>query len=80
MSDWSEEIAVATATAERTQAAEDVAEGRFDVIHAQAKASGELDHAVKTEEFHDWMAARKATDAAWGSWSVVMDSKPAGQA
>lgn len=76
MSDWAEEIAVAERTAERTQAAEDVAEGKFDAVHAQAKAAGELDHALKTDEFHAWMAARQATDAAWGLWSKVMDSKP----
>ena len=76
MSDWSEEIAAATAVAERTQTAEHVAEGKFDAVHATAKAAGELEQAVTTEEFRDWMAARHATDAAWGTWSTVMDSRP----
>ncbi len=76
MSDWSEEIAVATAVAERTQAAENVAEGKFDAVHATAKAAGEPEHAVTTGEFRDWMAARHATDAAWGTWSTVMDGRP----
>jgi hypothetical protein len=76
MSDWAEEIAVAETAAERTQAAEVLAEEKFDAVHAEAKAAGELDDALKTEEFRDWMAARQATDAAWGVWAGVMDSKP----
>jgi hypothetical protein len=76
MSDWSEEIAVAEAAAEQMQAAERDAEDRFDVVHAQAQAAGTVGEALKTPEFHDWMAARRATDAAWGTWSVVMDNKP----
>ncbi|MGE0330499.1 MAG: hypothetical protein AB7P37_07375 [Ramlibacter sp.] len=76
MSDWSEEIAVAEATAEQKQAAEREAEDRFDAVHARAHAAGEVGAALKTPEFRDWMAARHATDAAWGNWSVVMDSKP----
>ncbi len=71
MSDWQENIAAATAAAEKMQAAEGIAESRFDAVHAQPDA-------VSTEEFRDWMAARHATDAAWGTWSQVMDSKPAG--
>lgn len=78
MSEWSEKIAAATAAAERTQAAEAVAEEKFDAIHAQATASGDVASAVKSGEFHAWMAARHATDAAWGLWSTVMDSRPAG--
>lgn len=76
MSDWEEEVARAATMAERTQAAEAVAESRFDAIHAQAKAAGELANAVKTEEFRAWMDARHATDEAWGAWSVKMDAKP----
>lgn len=76
MSDWTEQVAEAEAAAEREQAAEAVAESRFDAIHAIAEAKGEADQVVKTAEFRDWMAARGATDAAWGAWSTVMDSKP----
>lgn len=76
MSDWAENVAAAEAAAEKMQAAESLAEGKFDAIHAQAKATGDLDQATRTEEFHDWMAARHATDAAWGSWSEVMDARP----
>ena len=76
MSDWAQDIAVAQATAERTQAAEHVAESSFDRVHAQAKAAGTVDRAVESEEFSQWMAARHATDAAWGVWSTVMDARP----
>jgi hypothetical protein len=76
MSDWQHDIAAATAAAEQKQAAEAVAEAKFDAIYVLAEASGKLEQAPTTEEFRDWMAARKATDAAWGSWSEVMDSKP----
>jgi hypothetical protein len=76
MSDWAEEVAMAETAAERRQAAEAVAEGRFDVVHAEAKAAGDVQNALKTEEFRAWMAARNATDAAWGAWSVKMDEKP----
>jgi len=77
MSDWALDIAVAQATAERTQAAEHVAESSFDRVHALAQAAGTVERAVETEEFNQWMAARHATDAAWGAWSTVMDAKPA---
>jgi hypothetical protein len=77
MSDWSDNIAEATAEAERVQAQEAVAEARFDAVYAQSEADGTPERAPTSEEFHLWMAARKATDAAWGSWSMVMDSKPA---
>ena len=76
MSDWAEDYAAATATAEETQAAEVLAEGRFDVVHDKAQAEGNKVHALMTDEFREWMAARQATDAAWGVWSTVMDAKP----
>ena len=76
MSDWQADIAAATAAAEQKQAAEAVAEAKFDAVYVLAEASGTPEHAPTTAEFHDWMAARKATDAAWGSWAEVMDSKP----
>ncbi len=76
MSDWSEEITAAETVAEQKQAAEREAEDRFDAVHARAHAAGEVGAALQTPEFHDWMAARHATDAAWGNWSVVMDNKP----
>ncbi|MEO7391617.1 MAG: hypothetical protein ABIU58_05550 [Ramlibacter sp.] len=78
MSDWTQDIAEAEAAADRTQQAEQQAESRFDQVHARAKAAGAVDDAVKSSEFGQWMAARHATDAAWGEWSRVMDAKPAG--
>lgn len=78
MSDWMEDIARATATAQQTEAAEGVAEERFDAAHARAAAAGDVTQALSSHEFTDWMAARNATDTAWGAWSGVMDSKPDG--
>ena len=72
MSDWKEELAVAEAKAEQFQAAEAVAEQKF---YAVKEAVGSRDEAVKTPEFGEWMEARRATDAAWGAWSQVMDAK-----
>lgn len=77
MSDWQDEIAAATAAAEQKQAAEDAAEAKFDAVYVLAEAAGNKEHAPTTGEFRDWMAARRATDAAWGTWAEVMDSKPA---
>ena len=76
MSDWSEDIAEAEAAAERTQAAEDMAEARFDAVVAMAQSTGEPSQGRSSEELQHWLAARRATDAAWGTWSEVMDSKP----
>lgn len=76
MSDWANEMETATAVAEQMQAAEAVAESRFDEVHARAQAAGDLAQLRSTGEFHEWMAARQATDAAWGTWSQVMDNKP----
>ncbi len=76
MSDWSHNVAAATTAAEDTQAAEVRAEQRFDEAHARAQAAGNVAQARDTTEFRDWLAAREATDAAWGQWALVMDSKP----
>ncbi len=78
MSDWSQDVAAATSAAEHSQAAETRAELRFDEVHAQAQAAGDVAQARSTTEFRDWLAARKATDTAWGQWAMVMDSKPHG--
>ncbi|MBI2771660.1 MAG: hypothetical protein HYX47_18690 [Burkholderiales bacterium] len=77
MSDWMEAAAQAEAVADNKQAAEELAEKRFDAVHSRAQAAGEPGSAVNTEEFRQWMAARGETDAAWGAWSTVMDAKPA---
>ena len=76
MSDWANDMKVAEAAAASTQRAEEAAEGRFDAVHAQAEANANTAHAVTTDEFREWMAARHATDAAWGAWSVLMDARP----
>lgn len=75
MSDWSEELAAAEAQAERFQEAESQAEQKFHLVREQAEQSGDADKAIETPEFHDWMNARRATDLAWGSWSLLKDAK-----
>jgi hypothetical protein len=75
MSDWAEQIAAAEAHAEGKQAAEHVAESRFDAVHAAAKAKGDVDQALQSDELRSWMASRHETDAAWGAWATVMDAK-----
>jgi hypothetical protein len=76
MSDWTQEVALAEAEAGRLQAAEDVAEQQFDAVHSQAQANGDKHAALKSPEFDAWMSARRATDAAWGAWSLIMDARP----
>lgn len=76
MSDRTEEVARAEAEADRLPAAEALAEQRFQAVQAVARASGKPDEALPSPEFKEWMAARHATDAAWGAWAVVMDTKP----
>lgn len=73
MSDWTEEVAAAEAHAQRLQTVEEAAEERFYTLKASV---ADRDEAVKSPEFSDWMAARRATDEAWGAWSQVMDAKP----
>ena len=77
MTDWATQVAAAEAVAHSTQAAEQLAESRFDAVHDQAQAAGAVQQALATQEFKDWMAARHASDAAWGAWAVAMDARPA---
>ncbi|MBX3586011.1 MAG: hypothetical protein AB7I35_17890 [Ramlibacter sp.] len=80
MSDWAQDMAAVTAVAEQRQAAEAAAEQRFDAIHAEATQAGQLEQVHQTPECRDWLAARHATDEAWGSWAQLMDRKPDTQA
>ncbi len=76
MSDWTAEVALAEAEADRLQAAEEVAEQKFQALHSAAQAGGDKHGALQSPEFEQWMSARRATDAAWGAWSLVMDARP----
>ena len=78
MSDWDERLKAAEEGAEQLQAAEDAAEERFKALHVAAVPQGKGQEALQSEEFHSWMATRRATDAAWGAWAVLMDAKAAG--
>jgi hypothetical protein len=73
MSDWDERIKAAEAGAERLQAAEEAAEASFKAAHGDAQPQ----EAMKSDEFHSWMATRRATDDAWGKWATLMDAKSA---
>lgn len=78
MSDWTQELAAAEADAERFQAAETQAEQKFHLVREQAEQAGNGQQALESPEFHQWMNARRATDLAWGSWSLLKDGKPRG--
>lgn len=56
------------------EAAEERAEQRFDHLHASLEAAGRVQEATQSPEFHDWMAARARTDAAWGRWAMAVDA------
>lgn len=74
MSDWETQLKAAEAGAELSEAAEQVAEGKFKAVQAHGNDAEALDSA----EFRTWMASRHETDEAWGKWATVMDAKPAG--
>jgi hypothetical protein len=76
MTYWTKELAAAEAEAERFQAAESQAEERFHIVRAQAEESGDAQRALESPEFQQWMNARRATDLAWGSWSLLKDATP----
>jgi len=78
VSDWTEHLAAAEAEAERFEARESRAEELFHVVRAEAQAAGDADRALQSEEFERWMDARRATDLAWSSWSLLKDAKPRG--
>lgn len=75
MSYWTEELAAAEAEAERFEASEAQAEQMFYLVRAEAEAAGEAERALQSEEFERWMHARRATDLAWSSWSLLKDAK-----
>jgi hypothetical protein len=75
--EWNEAVAAAEAAAEQRQAAEESAHQRFDAARARCEAAGRADKVTETPEFEAWMAARHASDEAWGAWAMAMDAKPA---
>ena len=75
--EWIATVAGAEAAAQDKQNAEERAHDRFHAVREQALADGRKQSVTETPEFHDWMAARHATDAAWGAWAMAMDAKPA---
>ena len=71
---WTEELAQVEAAALRVEALEREAEQRFQDVRAEALARGEAEPTHGTPELAAWMAARAATDDAWGRWAQVMDA------
>ncbi|HEX7889605.1 MAG TPA: hypothetical protein VF522_09625 [Ramlibacter sp.] len=75
--EWSAAVAAAESAAEEKQAAEEIAHERFRAVRAEIETSGSNVQVTDSPEFHRWMAARHASDAAWGAWAMAMDAKPA---
>jgi len=75
---WIAASAAAEAAAQQKQIAEEVAHERFRAVRAEMESAGGSAQVVHTPEFQYWMAARHASDEAWGAWAMVMDAKPAG--
>lgn len=75
--EWTTAVAEAEASAQQKQAAEDEAQRSFHRVREQIQAAGRLGEETSTAEFQQWMAARHASDEAWGAWAMAMDAKPA---
>jgi hypothetical protein len=75
--EWSAAVAAAESAAQAKQAAEEIAHERFQAARAEIEAAGNSGQVTETPEFRDWMAARHASDEAWGAWAMAMDAKPA---
>lgn len=75
--EWTAAVAAAEAAAQQRQDAEELAHARFHAVRAEIEAAGESADVTHTPEFHAWMAARHASDEAWGQWAMAMDAKPA---
>lgn len=76
--EWTTAVAEAEASAQQKQAAEDQAQRSFHDMRDRMQAQGRLGEETNTAEFRHWMAARHASDEAWGAWAMAMDAKPAG--
>jgi hypothetical protein len=75
--EWNDTVAAAEAAAEQRDSAELAAHERFHAARARCEAAGRGDKVTETPEFQEWIAARHASDAAWGAWAMAMDAKPA---
>jgi hypothetical protein len=73
--EWTAAVAAAEAAAEQRQAAEEIAQARFHAVRSELEAAGRGE-VTETPEFREWMAARHASDDAWGAWAMAMDAKP----
>jgi hypothetical protein len=46
----------------------------FYRVRDQAEQAGDAQRVLQSQEFERWMNARRATDLAWGSWSLLKDA------
>jgi hypothetical protein len=67
-------VAAAEAAALRRDDAEGLAYDRFTTARATIEREQSTMKPTDTKEFLDWMAARRATDEAWGAWAVAMEA------
>ena len=74
--EWTAAVASAEAAAEQKQSAEEIAHQQFLGARAEIEAGERAEQVTETPEFHAWMAARRASDEAWGAWAMAMDAKP----
>lgn len=75
--EWQEALGQAKAAALRIEALEAAAERRFDQAgKAGPDADSGAADALRRRELDAWLAARRATDAAWDRWAGLVDSRP----
>jgi hypothetical protein len=69
------DVAAAEAAALRRDGVEEIAYGRFKTVRASIEQDKTGMNPTDTKEFLDWMAARRATDEAWGAWATAMEAQ-----
>lgn len=74
--EWTTAVAEAEASAQQKQAAEDLAHRAFQQLRERIESAGRLGTEVDTPEYREWMAARHASDEAWGAWAMAKDAEP----
>jgi len=67
-----QDLASLESAALQTESMERIAEKCFDETFDAAERNGSVADVKDTPEFREWMAARAATDAAWGRWAERM--------
>ncbi|MBC5768092.1 hypothetical protein [Ramlibacter albus] len=68
-------VVAAEAAALKRDEVEEAAYARFSTARAAIEREQNGLKPTDTKEFLDWMAARRATDEAWGAWAVAMEAQ-----